>query len=280
MTLLFELIFNNNYLAPAVLRQLPCMRDVAALALTCRFTFNHLQRYLPSIEGDNVERGQFNIFKHILIQALYRSYPMPLHVLSLQDAKLSAETERACLMRNYMCSISPRVALDLDCLMGRFDQEYGSSFARFMSFDQLRLQAFLPFLPDSSSLLRLRAEFCKRTDPIKLLAFGENTTLLFKSLNNNRRRQADELHEVTRKISEISQSLGSMQLSNGILHLEPFDNTAVLATCVDVNQSNPDQGVLKLPFTYNPWKQRLESRCVPRRGLRLLPSSAINLQHS
>lgn len=275
-----DLIFEYPTLVPRMMRQLPCMRDVVSLALTSKFFLCRLRRFIPSTES---HWGQETIFTHILIQSLYRTHPSFNCVLSLKDAQLGKESERTCLIRNYLTYISPRVALDLDSLLSRFQREYGAPFKRLMSYKNARLAACIPFANPSSSLLRLRAEFCMSINLFKLFASAKTPYEYLSMMSLVTKEKAAEISNTSRKIAELSKSLETLRIANDLQALEPYDSTALLGTfrCNSGKQSTrPDQDLLRFPITYNPWKDKLETRCVPRRGLFLLPASAINLQHS
>lgn len=275
MSTILEFIFSDPALGTRVLRQLPCMRDVVALALTSRFFLGRFKAALPpSQPGDYM---QHVIFSHILAQTLYKSYSN-LPLLSLQD-HLHRETDRTCLVRNYLVSVSPRIGLDLDHLLPRFQREYGTAFHTFMSYTKEHFLGMLPFANPNSTLLQLRAEFCKTPDNIRLLALGGKPVDMLSKMRAVQLKQAELQQETTRKIAELANLLSQLNFgeenNNRGIKLRPYDSTAVLVT----QNTNPDQGLLEVPYTYNPWSQMLEPRSTARRGLRPLPSNAIKVPY-
>lgn len=270
MDTILDFVFSDLNLAGRVLRQLPYMRDVVALSLTSHFFHSRIQS-LMCVYVDREHR----IFSDILIQTMYKSY-VNTPLLSIQDCHLYQESERACLFRNYLASASPRIGLDLDNLNVRFQKEYGHAFNRFMNYTREHFLALMPFINPNASLLQLRAEFCKSGDNFKLLLLADNPIKLLEQAHRQNMKQAVAIKETTRKIQELCDSLAKIGLGENNnnkkkqITLEPYDSTALM---VKVNSTNPDQGVLCVPFTYNPWEKALEPRLMVRRGLRLLPNN-------
>lgn len=275
MSTILEFVFSDSLLGTRVLRQLPCMRDVVALALTSRFFLARFRAALPQSQSDDYM--QHTIFSHILAQTLYKSYSN-LPLLSLQD-HLNRETDRACLVRNYLVSVSPRIGLDLEHLLPRFQREHGAAFNAFMSYTKEHFLGILPFANPNSTLLQLRAEFCKIPDNIRLLALGGKPIEMMNKMRAAQLKQAELQQETIRKIAELANLLsrfnvGGENINSGI-KMRPYDSTAVLVR----QNTNPDQGLLEIPYTYNPWSQMLEPRSTARRGLRPLPSNAIKVPY-
>ena len=272
MPTVLEFVFSDLSLATRVLRQLPCMRDVVALALTSRFFYERFKTLLPAASSTE-DTMQQRIFSHILAQTLYKSYSN-LPLLSTQD-HLSRETDRASLVRNYLVSISPRIGLDLDCLLPRFWSEHGSAFRTFLSYRREHFLAIMPFVHPNSSLIQLRAEFCKTPDNIRLLTLGGQPLDVLRRLRLNQQKQAAAQQEIIQRIAELASLLDQFTLGTentaSWKNIQPHDSTAVLVT----HQTTPDQGLISIPYTYNPWSKMLEPRSTPRRGLRALPGNAI-----
>lgn len=274
MPTILEFVFGDLSLAARVLRQLPCMRDVVALALTSRFFYSRFRALLPTSGSSSEDNMQQIIFSHILAQTLYKSYSN-LPLLSTQD-HLSRESDRTSLVRNYLVSVSPRIGLDLDRLLPRFQREHDFAFQTFMHYRREHFLAIMPFSDPNSTLIQLRAEFCKTPDNIRVLALGGQPLELLQKLRINQQKQAAAQQETVRRIAELASLLDRLTMGTENTSWKTYDSTALLAT----SQTALDQDVLfGVPYTYNPWSKMLEPRSTARRGLRALPSNAIPLPY-
>lgn len=257
-----ETLFTDRSLAKRLLSDLPSMGDVAQLALVSHWFYDYFKNALPRADQPR------NIFAHIFAQSLYRGVDFSL-VVSVRDAELANETDRQFLLRNYLVTVEPVIGLDLESLLPRFENEWSSEFELFLNFTEGQLFALTGHDSklSSCSLFRLRCEFCRRPQRLRLLKLGVNRLDL---IHENRRlmlQNAEENFAIGKQIAQISQSMDRLHFADKSLNIESgclLDSSTLLLQVKAAEQPNP----FSVPVTYNPARRIYTSRSVVRSGLR------------
>lgn len=265
-----ETVLSYRPLAAYLLSFLPSMGEVARLALVSRWFYAYFKNALPRADEPR------NIFAHIFAQSIYRGVDFS-PVVSLRDAALANETDRQFLLRNYLVVVEPTIGLDLEGLLSRFASEWGDAFELFLSFTEQHLFALTGHNLEltGASLFRLRCEFCRRPDRLRLLKLGVSRLEL---IHENRRlmlKEAEENFAIERQIAQVSRSVDRLHFTDRSLNIQSsqlLDPSTVVLQVKVAEQPNP----FSVPITYDPTRRIYTSRSVVRSGLRHW-SGAINV---